>query len=182
MAAPEYVPVKPMDDVRTYESPPRRPDPWIPRRPGEVHGENPRGTSFGDQGPDQGYGLGLAKRLADQLQLVPGEGLDDVISGCVGVGLKRASLFGRAPIIHDFTAAFTIWGYLDAQPDAELVRLRQPAVDQVALPAHYGERRRIVAAVLADGLRQPHSAIADHHASDWRALLDTSVLEHTTHG
>jgi len=55
MAAPEYVPVKPMDDVRTYESPPRRPDPWIPRRPGEVRGSNPRGESFGDQGPDQGY-------------------------------------------------------------------------------------------------------------------------------
>ena len=182
MAAPEYVPVKPMDDVRTYESPPRRPDPWIPRRPGELRGENPRGASFGDPGPDQGYGLGLAKRLADQLELQHGEELDDVIAGCVGVGLKRASLFGRAPIIHDFTAAFAIWGYLDQQPDAALLKLRKSAFDQCAIPVHYGERRRIVAAVRNDALRRPHAAIADHHATDWRALLDPSALEPAAHG
>jgi hypothetical protein len=182
MAAPEYVPVKPMDDVRTYESPPRRPDPWIPRRPGEVHGENPRGESFGDPGPDQGYGLGLARRLGDQLRLTAGEEMDDVIAGCAGVGLKRASLFGRAPVIHDFTAAFTIWGYLDAQPDDSLVALRTAAFDQVAIPAHYGERRRIVAAVREEVLRKSHHAIADHYATGWRGLLDTAVLEHTGHG
>jgi hypothetical protein len=177
MAAPEYVPVKPMDDVRTYESPPRRPDPWIPRRPGELQGGNPRGASFGDPGPDQGYGLSLARRLTDQLHLQPGEQLDNVVEGCLGVGLKRASLFGRAPVIHDFTAAYTIWGYLQEQPDAELVRLRRPAFDAVALAEHYLEKRRIVAAVRDDGLRQPHAAIAEQHRTDWRALLDTSVLE-----
>ena len=177
MAAPEYVPVKPMDDVRTYESPPRRPGPWIPRRPGELQGSNPRGESFGDQGPDQGYGLVLAKRLADQLHLQPGEALVDVIEGCLGVALKRASLFGRAPIIHDFTAAFTIWGYLHAQPDVELVRLRRSLFGEVALTEHYLEKRRIVAAVRDDALRQPHAAIAEQHRTDWRSLLDTSVFE-----
>jgi len=177
MAAPEYVPVKPMDDVRTYESPPRRPGPWIPRRPGELQGSNPRGESFGDQGPDQGYGLVLAKRLADQLHLQPGEVLGDVIEGCLGVALKRASLFGRAPVIHDFTAAYTIWGYLHAQPDAELVRLRRSFFGEVALTEHYLEKRHIVAAVRDDALRQPHSAIAEQHRTDWRSLLDTSVFE-----
>jgi len=177
MAAPEYVPVKPMDDVRTYESPPRRPDPWLARRPGEVHGSNPHGASFGDQGPDQGYGLMLAKRLADQLHLQSGEALNDVIEGCLGVALKRASLFGRAPIIHDFTAAYTIWGYLHAQPDAELVRLRRSLFGEVALAEHYLEKRRIVAAVRDDALRQPHAAIAEQHRADWRTLLDTSVFE-----
>ena len=171
MAAPEYVPVKPMDDVRTYESPPRRPDPWIPRRPGEVHGENPRG-----------YGIMLAKRLSDRLHLQHGEALDDVVAGCLGVGLKRASLLGRAPVIHDFTAAFTMWGFLDPQPPAHLVQLRTPAFAEVARPAHYGERRRIVAAARNDQLRQPHTVIADRYATDWRGLLDTAVLEHTAHG
>ena len=177
MAAPEYVPVKPMDDVRTYESPPRRPDPWIPRRPGEVRGSNPRGESFGDQGPDQGYGLVLAKRMTDQLHLQSGEHLNDVVEGSLGVALKRASLFGRAPVIHDFTVAYTIWGYLHAQPDAELVRLRRSLFAEVALAEHYLEKRRIVAAVRDDALRQPHSAIAEQHRSDWRSLLDTSVFE-----
>ena len=27
--------------------------------------------------------------------------------------LKRASLFGRAPVVHDLTVAFTLWGFLD---------------------------------------------------------------------
>ena len=177
MAAPEYVPVKPMDDVRTYESPPRRPDPWIARRPGEVHGENPRGLLFGDPGPDQGYGIVLAKRLCDRLHLQPGEEVDDIVAGCLGVGLRRASLFGRAPVIHDFTAAYTIWGYLDPQPPADLVTVRRSAFAECAVAAHYGERRRIVAAVRDDVLRKPHATIANHHASDWRALVDTSVLE-----
>jgi hypothetical protein len=177
MAAPEYVPVKPMDDVRTYESPPRRPDPWIPRRPGELQGENPRGTYFGDPGPDQGYGLVLAKRLTGELILRAGEDVEDVVAGCLGVGLKRASIFGRAPIIHDMRAAYTIWGYLDPTPADELARLRKVAFDQCAIAGHHAERRRIVAAVRDDTLRQPHTAIAQQHAADWRSLLDTSVLE-----
>jgi hypothetical protein len=181
MAAPEYVPVKPMDDVRTYESPPRRPEPWLARRPGDLKGEQPRGVRFGNMGPDQGYGLVLAKRLADQLRLEPGEQLDDVIAGCLGVGLKRASLLGRAPVIHDMTVAYTVWGYLDHQPPAELLRLRKPAFDECALPLHYAERQRIVAAVRDEPLRQLHPAIAEQYARDWRALLDTTLLASTGH-
>jgi hypothetical protein len=179
MAAPEYVPVKPMDDVRTYESPPRRPGSWMPRRPGDLHGENPRGVRFGHPGPDQGYAFGLAKRLADRLHLEEGEALDDVIAGCVGVGLKRASLLGRAPIIHDMTAAYTVWGYLDENPDPELVATRKVAFEEVAVPLHYAERQWIVAAVRDEPLRQPHTVIADQHARDWRALLDADARTST---
>src|SRR3954468_20380236 len=112
MAAPEYVPVKPMDDVRTYESPPRRPGSWIPRRPGDLKAENPRGVRFGHPGPDQGYALVLAKRFVDKLRLTDGQDVDAEIVGCLGVGLKRASLLGRAPVIYDMTAAYTVWGFL----------------------------------------------------------------------
>ena len=182
MAAPEYVPVKPMDDVRTYESPPRRPGSWLATRPGDLHGENPHGERFGHPGPDQGYALLLAKRLCDRLHLEPGEAVDDVIAGCVGVALKRASLLGRAPVIYDLTAAYTVWGYLDDKPPAELVALRKKAFDEVALPLHYTERQWIVAAVRDDALRKLHTAIADDHGADWRALLDVEVLEHAAHG
>jgi hypothetical protein len=181
MAAPEYVPVKPMDDVRTYESPPRRPGSWMPNRPGDLHGATPRGALFGDPGPDQGYGLVLAKRLSGQLHLGHGEEIDDVVAGCLGVGLKRASLLGRAPVIFDFTAAYTIWGYLDASPLTELVELRRWAFDQVAVPAHYAERRWIAAAVRPDALRKLHTVIADDHAANWRALLDRDALSRAGH-
>ena len=182
MAAPEYVPVKPMDDVRTYESPPRRPGSWLSTRPGDLLGENPQGDRFGNAGPDQGYALLLARRLTDKLHLQAGEAEDDAVAGCVAVAMKRASLLGRAPIIHDLTAAFTIWGFLDENPAAELVALRKPAFDQAAITLHYAERRRIVAAVREEALRKPHATIADEHNADWRALLDVSALEHAGHG
>jgi hypothetical protein len=182
MAAPEYVPVKPMDDVRTYESPPRRPGSWLAVRPGDLRGNNPHGDRFGNPGPDQGYALVLAKRLRDRLQLEPGEDVDDVIAGSVGVALKRASLLGRAPLIHDLTAAYTVWGYLDEHPDAELVALRRKAFTKTALPLHYSERQRIVAAVHDDVLRKMHAAIAEDHEADWRALLDVTALEPAGHG
>jgi len=182
MAAPEYVPVKPMDDVRTYESPPRRPGSWLATRPGDLHGENPDGDRFGHAGPDQGYAIGLAKRLSDRLHLEPGEAVDDVIAGCVGVALKRASLLGRAPVIYDLTAAYTVWGYLNDNPPADLVALRKKAFDEVALPMHYTERHRIVSAVRDDALRKLHTAIAQDHRADWRALLDVKALDHASHG
>ncbi len=170
-----------MDDVRTYESPPRRPDSWVPRRPGDLVGANPRGDRFGHPGPDQGYGLVLAKRLIDRLHLTDGEAVDDVVIGCLHVGLKRASLLGRAPVIHDMTAAYTIWGYLDEKPDGDLLALRKPAFDEVALPLHYAERQRIVAATRDEPLRLLHTAIADQHARDWRAFIDADALRPSGH-
>ena len=182
MAAPEYVPIKPMDDVRTYESPPRRPGSWLSTRPGDLARENPQGVRFGHPGPDQGYALLLANRFADKLHLQDGEAADDAIAGCVGVALKRASQFGRAPVIFDLTAAFTIWGFLSESPASALVTLRKRAFDEAAVPLHYAERLRIVAAVRDDALRKTHAEIADAHKADWQALLDVSVLEHAGHG
>jgi hypothetical protein len=177
MAAPEYVPVKPIDDVRTYESPPRRPDPWLATRPGDLGGSNPRGPLFGDQGPDQGYGLVLAKRMVDKLHLQPGESVDDAIEGGLAVALKRASILGRAPVIHDMTVAYTVWGFLDPNPAIELVTARRNAFDEAALPGHYRERQLIAAAVSEEVLRLPHAAVIEQHARDWRSLLDLSVFE-----
>ena len=67
MAAPEHVPVDRTKPVRAYESPPRRPESWLPDRPGELVEEGqPRGDRLGHQGPDQGYALRLARQLRGQ--------------------------------------------------------------------------------------------------------------------
>lgn len=171
MAAPEYVPQPAFPRVRSYESPPRRPASWMGHRPGEVApGRQPHGPRMGTPGPDQGYAYVLAHRFEGRLYLTEGEHEDDAIAGCVGVALKRASVFGRAPVLHDLTVAFTVWGFLREAPE-DLVALRKPLFAEVANPNHYPEQRRIVDMVPEDVLRQSPQQVAEAHLKDWRALL-----------
>ncbi len=172
MAAPEYVPVKPMDDVRAYESPPRRPDPWKAERPGDLKTGQPRGDRFGNPGPDQGYALVLARRLQPKLHLQSDESLDDAIHGTVPIALKRASMMGRAPVIHDLTLAFTVWGFLDDKPPADLLETRKKLFAEVALPGHHAERSRLVALVPLSTLRLSIDEARTRNVVDWKSLLD----------
>lgn len=172
MAAPEFVPVKPLADVRAYESPPRRPDPWLADRPGDLVGRQPLGVGLGVPGPDQGYALKLAEEVFGPQLKLGRVRATDAIAGCLGIALKRAALFGRAPTAHDLRVAFTIWGFLDDAPDPELVRVREAWFAEVAHPHHYGEGRRIVDAVGEAVLAKGHAAIeAEYQAGGWRSLV-----------
>ena len=173
MAAPEYVPLKPVDQAhRSYTSPDYVPDQWWPDRPGELEGGQPRGARLGNQGPDQGYALLLAERLRDRLRLAPGEHAGDVIQGCVSIALRRASLFGRAPMVHDLTIAFTIWGFLDDAAPAALVALRNKAFEGLGHAAHhYDELRGLVDGVPEVTLRMTPDEVKAAYPSRWRELL-----------
>ncbi len=171
MAAPEYVPRRPTDAPRSYSSPPRRPGSWETDRPAEVVDVGqPRGALLGNQGPDQGYVYRLVHQFDDRLHLADGEDREDVVAGCVGVALKRASLFGRAPVVHDLTVAFTVWGFLDPEPPADLVARRRPLFEEVHSPHHYPEQRAIADAVPLSVLRLPHTAVIERYRSG-QALL-----------
>jgi hypothetical protein len=160
VAAPEYVPVDSNADPRTYGSPPRLEAPWAADRPGELVGPGqPLGLMLGNQGPDLGYALKLANSMRDRLALAPGEHVDDIIAGCTAVAMKRSALFGRAPVIHDLTLAFTIWGYLD-HPPTEVVEARRELFAEVANHHHWAERRRIVDMVPDDLLRRSHTQVS----------------------
>jgi hypothetical protein len=173
MAAPQFVPVPPLTEVRTYESPPRRPDSWRADRPGDHDGPQELGDRFGAPGPDQGYALKVADELFRPRLILGDVHADDAVAGCVGVALKRAALFGRAPTTHDLRAAFRMWGFLDVSPDPGLVELRDRWFAEVAHPHHYAEQRRIVDAVSDDVLRRPHADIESTYAGGgWRDLID----------
>jgi hypothetical protein len=171
VAAPEYVPVDRTRFLRTYESPPRRPDPWLANRPGElVEGGQPHGPRLGHPGPDQGYVLRLAHQFEGKLVLHPGEHERDALAGACAVALKRASLFGRAPVVHDLTVALTIWGYLgEAAP--ELVELRRHLFEEVSSPLQYDCLRRLVDMVPDEALKLSPAQVAEAHRADWRSLL-----------
>lgn len=150
MAQPEFVPVATKDEPREGDHLPP-PERWVADRPGEtVNGAQQDGDGFGNQGPDQGYALFLGKRFADKLELVQGEHRADVIAGCLGVATKRASVFGRGPVIYDWEVAYTVWGFLGGAPTAVV----QKRVELFAEAAHhYWKRRAIADAVPESTLR-----------------------------
>lgn len=170
MAAPDYVPTDPTQKVRRYASPPRRADSWVADRPGDLGGPQPTGPRLGAQGPDQGYALTLVKLFDDRLRL-GGVDHDDAVAACVAVATKRSALFGRGPVVHDLTAAFTIFGFLDDDPDTELVELREEMFAQVHSHHHYRERRAIVDLVPDAALHRPHTAVEADYRADWRRNL-----------
>ncbi len=153
MAAPDYVPNDTALADRHYVSPPRHPQPWMADRPGELTGGQPAGEGLGVPGPDQGYALRLARRFEDQLHLLAGEYAEDVIAGCVGVALKRAAGFGRAPIAADLEVAFRVFGFLPPGPDDRLAVRRRELFAGLSHPHHYGEARHLVDLVPESALR-----------------------------
>lgn len=171
MAAPEYVPT----DTRSRVPRPGLPMPpsrrsagAVARRPGALGTQQPVGPSFGRQGPDQGYALVLARSFEDRLVLAEGETKHDVVAACVAVALKRASLFGRAPVIHDLEIAFTLLGFLGAAP-AELVACRR---SHLAGAAHDHHRTRAVADAVPEAtLAMSTSQIRAGFPGAWRELL-----------
>jgi hypothetical protein len=170
MAAPRFAPVDARED-RYYESPDVVPDAWRPDRPGVVDGLQPVGPRMGSMGPDQGFALTIANKLAPRLHLAEGERLDDAIRGCVVIALRRASLFSRAPVVHDLTIAFTIWGFLDEQPPADLLARRAELFEGVGnVHHHYAEGRKIADLVPESTLRMTPDAVAAAYPSGWREL------------
>ncbi|WP_419850681.1 hypothetical protein [Candidatus Poriferisocius sp.] len=159
LAAPDYVPNKTAAADRHYVSPPRRPQPWLADRPGELTEGQPMGAGLGVPGPDQGYALRLARRFEDQLLLDAGEHAADAVAGCVGVALRRAAVFGRAPVAADLEVAFRVFGFLPPAPDDSLVAWRKELFAGVSHPHHYAEARHIVDLVPEEALRMPPSEV-----------------------
>jgi len=166
MAAPDYVPV-PLSEQprRSLALPPSRR--WAADRPADLNTRQPTGAHLGSPGPDQGYALNLAQRFADRVQVEKGEHVDDALAGASAVALRRASLFGRAPVIHDLALALQVWGFLgDAPP--ELVEFRRKRFAGAA--HHYWDQRTIADLVPEATLRLTPDQVTAR-MSDWHTLL-----------
>lgn len=171
MAAPKFAPVSPTAAPRAYRSPDHVPDSWTPGRPGAVVGLQPRGDRLGTQGPDQGFALRIAARLTPEVRVQPGEKVEDAVRGCVNIALRRASLFSRAPVVHDLRIAFTIWGFFDESPPDALVERRRALFEGVGHAAHhYAEGRHIADLVPESTLRSTPAEVAERYPAEWREL------------
>ena len=173
MAAPEYVPAPTDDKARVYVSPPRRPDSWMADRPAELEGRQPSGPRLGSPGPDQGYAMKLANQFRGRLVLTPGEHEDDALAGCLAIAMRRASIFGRAPMIHDLTVALGFWSFL-VEPPSDLAAVRKDVFAGVASTHHYQERRAIVDGVPEDVLRLTPAAVSELTRTDPARVLEVA--------
>jgi hypothetical protein len=157
-----------------YSSPPWRPEEWTADRPADLPDGQPTGAGMAWQGPDQGYVLRLLRQFEGQLVLADGEDAADAKAGCVVVALKRASLFSRAPVIHDLTVAFTVWGYLAPAP-TDLVALRRGLFAGVAHEHHHAARYAIADLVPNEVVCLSPAQVAERAGADWRSVLDANV-------
>lgn len=147
----------------------------MPDRPGELvdDGFQPEGPALGVQGPDQGYALLLARRFEGKLALTEGESEEDAIAGAVAIALRRAALYGRAPVIHDLRLAFELFGFLDAdaETDEDLIAYRREAFAEVSNGHHYYfELRHLAASVPEETLRLTPEQVRQRR-NDWRTLI-----------
>ena len=123
MAAPRVRPRRaaPTPCLRTYESPPRRPDPWLADRPGELveagQPSGPRSATRARPGLRAAAGPPVRGQARPR---TPASTSATPSPAAVAVALKRASLFGRAPVVHDLTVALPS-GASSATRPAELV-------------------------------------------------------------
>jgi hypothetical protein len=169
MAAPEYVPTDPKA-VPVYQSPDVVPASWSGARGGDLGVRQPVGIALGHQGPDQGYALTLTKQFEESIKLADGERLDDVMAGAVQIALKRASSYGRAPVVYDVEIGLRVWGFLD-DCSQELIEARG-CFAGLSNPHHWREMRSVVAMVPVVALRQSPAEVAAAHSARWQSLLD----------
>ena len=167
MTQPPHVPLQATDRMRASALLPP-PAPWYLERPAELTDlKPPAGPRFGATGPDLGYGLKLARLLAGRLELAAGEHRQDAVAGCFACGARRASSFGRAPVIHDMEWAFSLWGYLGEAPD-DLIEWRTQRFRGAA--EHYWDQREIVDSVRPESLRLTPAQVRER-LSLWKEML-----------
>lgn len=144
----------------------------MPNRPAEIDGFQPGGPRLGNHGPDQGFALKIANGLRPTLVLQEGENEDDVVRGCLGVALRRASLFSRAPVVHDVKIAFRIWGFFDEAPDADLVVLRRRLFEGLRHVAHHYTEARVIADMTPVAtLKLTPAEVENKYPAEWRSLV-----------
>ncbi|MGA2803722.1 MAG: hypothetical protein ABSF89_04925 [Acidimicrobiales bacterium] len=177
MTQPKFAPIMEQHEVREVQriGPPA---PWMTHRPGESRPapQPPRKHGLGVPGPDQGYAIGLATRFEERLVLEPGERADDVLAGAVAIALRRAAIFGRAPIAADIELALRLFKYLVGEegtwPSGDLVALRRARFDAAA--HDYWRRRALVDAVPEETFRFSPEKLTkrlENEPSCWRELV-----------
>jgi hypothetical protein len=81
-------------------------------------------------------------------------------------------MYSRAPVVYDLTIAFSIWGFLDSDPPAELTALRARLFEGVSNTLHHYDEARALADMVPEAtLRMTPAQVAAAYPERWRELL-----------
>jgi hypothetical protein len=118
------------------------PLPWVAGRPGDeaIAPVVPEGEYYGHPGPSIGFAMTLVNRQWDNIVLVDHEHRHDVEPLLAEIAMRRASFYGRAPIIDDVKLAIKILSY-DAAPTQGEEKWRPHLVHDCG---HNEHRRRAI--------------------------------------
>jgi hypothetical protein len=131
----------------------------VANRPGDLPAGWPSGKLLGSPGPNVGYALTLANRARDRFVLAPHEHPDDAIAVVAEIAMRRAALFGRAPVMPDVEFGMRIMGY-GGDAAVDFVEWRVRAVQ--GTHHDYSERRALVDAIPVDVLHLVPAALPGH--------------------
>jgi hypothetical protein len=100
-----------------------------------------------------------------------GEHKEDVLRGCSLIALRRASLFGRAPMVHDLNLALAMWGFLSDSPPSDLASVRKELFHGVGNAVHHYKEGRDIADMIPEStLRMSPEDVISQFATQWRSL------------
>jgi hypothetical protein len=141
---------------------------WKADRPGDLAAGQPVGTLLGRPGPNVGYALTLVNRWRDRFRLAPLEHSEDAAAVVAEIAMKRAALFGRAPVATDVEVAMDLLGYADDLP-ADIAERRMRLVNGAG--HDYYARRALVDRIPDDVLRLAPTQLAARVGEVRDALL-----------
>ncbi len=158
MSQPKFAPIAQGAEIRPHYRL-EIPKPWEFSRPAELARDYNLAyrPGMGDAGPDQGFAIKLANRVSGKLVFAEGETAKDVLSGLTALALRRASLYGRAPVITDIILAAKLFGYLE-ESRKELIDYRRKLFFGVSHD-HYKERNLVASVPERAMMATPDTAV-----------------------
>ncbi|NNN10742.1 MAG: hypothetical protein HKL83_02655 [Acidimicrobiaceae bacterium] len=152
MTQPDYVPIAESEEVRKFWVQPASPEAGVVKASQLSLPDQHRGDRRGSPGPDMGYALKLGQRLKGTLELSPHEHEEDAIAAVVALAMKRASLFGRAPVSTDLEVSASLLGY---RGGVSLEIKAKTAKLTFGVSHDYQRLRTLVDSVIEESLRLP---------------------------
>ncbi len=121
---------------------------------------------LGTPGPGQGYALLLVREKASKIVIAEGEHHEDVVIGLSALIGKRATAFGRSPIVYDVDFFVQLFGF-DGTADADLLEFRKMYFKGAG--HSYIVQRQLADAIPESTLKLVPDALSS--VKDWRQLF-----------